>query len=378
MKVLINAISTRKGGIVTYTRNLMAAFAERQVNSTFAVAPGFSNNANVLPVAASDMGPLRRVLWEQTVWRSIVKNHKPDVLFSSANFGLLKSPVPQVLLLREGGLFDPLYLANVAPCQGATPAILRASRRNLMLLSARGADHVITPTKAMRDLVLAWAPDLENRISVNPYGTLSQAFSPATQPRPWRGDGVLRLIYVSVYYPHKNPGVIVRGIEKLCRNNMPAHGIITMSLEEVAQTLGGAYDRHILEQARNSGYIELGRRDYAALPDLYRSQDVFVFPSVSETFGHPMAEALSVGLPVVAADTPVNREICGDAALYFDPFSSDDFCQRIKELNERPALREQMAMAGRQRALDLFTWERHVENLIEILQNVAAHRSHKQ
>ena len=84
-----------------------------------------------------------------------------------------------------------------------------------------------------------------------------------------------------------------------------------MSLEEFTDTRGSALDDKILLDAQKRGIVTLGPHKYANLPQLYRDHDVFVFPSVSETFGHPMAEAMSTGLPVVASDTPVNLEICG-------------------------------------------------------------------
>jgi hypothetical protein len=48
-----------------------------------------------------------------------------------------------------------------------------------------------------------------------------------------------------------------------------------------------------------------------------------VTPAYAESFAHPLIESMSSGLPVVASDLPVHREICGDAAIYFPRFSPD-------------------------------------------------------
>ena len=55
----------------------------------------------------------------------------------------------------------------------------------------------------------------------------------------------------------------------------------------------------------------LGALEPAALPDLYAASDAFVFPSTSETQGLVLAEAMAAGLPVVAAEDAVNREVLG-------------------------------------------------------------------
>ena len=158
MRLLVNALSARRGGILTYTRNLLSSLAERGLDITIAVPDEFADDEmeNVRTFNIIRFSPLHRLAWEQIYWRKFVRDHAPDVLFSSANFGLLNSPVNQVLLLREGGLFDPFYLANMTAVQGVGSVFNRYFRRRLMLMSARSASHIITPTDAMRDAVSLW------------------------------------------------------------------------------------------------------------------------------------------------------------------------------------------------------------------------------
>jgi glycosyltransferase involved in cell wall biosynthesis len=373
MKVLVNAISAKKGGIITYTVNLMRSFKARGVDATFAVSPEFPETG-LLPTLAcssSHYPPLRRVLWEQLVWPRIVRRQRPDVLFSSANFGLLRSPVPQVLLLREGGLFDSFYLANVAPAQSLRAAATRVVRRKLIMASAKAADWTLTPTQAMRDTMLDWMPFIADHCSVNSYGTLDGIFVPPAKPRAWAEDGVLRLLYVSVYYPHKNPGVLAEAVRLLNRNGIKAHATITMDPGEFTLFRGSALDRSTVMRAVADGLVTLGRWPYEQLPDLYHAHDAFVFPSVSETFGHPMAEAMGCCLPVVAADTAVNRDVCGDAAEYVPPFSVEGLAETLVALGRNPERRHAMIEQGHARILVRFRWEDHVDRLLAVLERTA-------
>lgn len=374
MNVLVNAISARMGGIVTYTRNLLHSMERRRFDATFAVSARFPDDSpRLMRLAASDLRPARRFIWEQLRWRSIVARLRPGVLFSSANFGLFHSPVPQVLLVREGGLFDPFYLANCTPEQGAVAGLQRGIRRRLIIQSARHSDLTITPTAAMRDLLLCWAPDLGERVRVNSYGTLNENFTPMAGPgRQWRSDGLLRLLYVSVYYPHKQPGLVCQACAALNGSGIASRATITMNIEETQDFSGGSHDHILMSKAVAGGIVDLGRRRYEELPILYQAHDVFVFPSISETFGHPMVEAMSSGLPVVAADTPVNREVCGDAALYFDPLRLTSLLDAIRRLDADPQLRHDLTTRGRARVLSMFTWDAHVDRLTEIFETVGA------
>lgn len=374
MKILVNAISACMGGSVPYTSNLIDSFERRSVDARFTVSARFPlpDRPSMVRLAASDYRPAARLLWEQTLWRERVRQEQPDVLFSSANFGLLTSPVPQLLLVREGGLFDPYYMSHCTPEQGVRSGLHRTLRRRLIIASARRAERVMTPTASMRTMLLNWAPELENKVVVNAYGTVSGAFAPSTgRPRQWREDGVTRLLYVSVYYPHKRPGMVARAAEALAARGTAAHATITMNQRELGDFIGGAQDRIQLERALASGHVTLGRRNYADLPALYRGHDVFVFPSVSETFGRPMAEALSCGIPSVVADTPINREVCGDAALYFTPDSLTSLMSCLDRLDADPDLRHSLTERGRRRVLGSYTWDQHVDRLIDILAELA-------
>ncbi|MBC7952358.1 MAG: glycosyltransferase family 4 protein [Rhodospirillaceae bacterium] len=372
MKVLVNAISARMGGIVTYTRNLQTSFSEREVDAEFAVSARFPQDGPAFShLAASDLRPAARLVWEQLFWRRIVARRKPDILFSSANFGLFNAPVPQVLLVREGGLFDPFYLANVAPQQGVKQALQRSIRRRVIIASARHADRVLTPSQSTANSLLLWAPDLESKITVTPYGTRAEQFRPAEgSRRVWRADGILKLLYVSVYYPHKQPGLVCRAAEALQDSGVAARATITMELTETKDFKGGAHDGKLMARAHANGLLDCGRKSYDSLPDLYRNHDVFVFPSISETFGHPMAEALSSGIPCVVADTPVNREICGDAALYFEPLSLASLLGCLRQLDTEPGLRDTLVERGRDRVLQFFTWPQHVDRLLAVFDDI--------
>lgn len=370
MKLLVNAISAKQGGIVTYTRNMIRWMAEHGIDATFAVPHSFeASGSNIIRESAGDYSAIRRVVWEQSVWPRIVAKHKPNILFSSANFGLLRSPVPQVLLLREGGLFDDDYLANFAPEQGVRTAALRFCRRQLMLASAAWSDAVVTPSKTMRDLILTWRPRLKEKISVCSYGTRPDMFG-GIENRSWRADGVLRAIYVSVYYPHKNPAVVAQAVRAICDAGLPAHATITMKLEDIETTAGGIRDSIFLRSGLEDGTLTLGAQRYEDLPRLYAGHDVFVFPSLSESFGHPMVEAMSVGLPVIAADTRINREICGEAALYFPAFHSSALAALLRKLDNDPDLRSRLTEAGRQRAKELYPWDAHMKQLLTVFESV--------
>jgi len=325
---------------------------------------------------ASEFGPLRRLIWEQTVWRLMVWRSKTHIVFSSANYAVLFSPKKQLLLLREGGLFNPLYKNHILPKLGIIYRIESRLRRWLMLASARHANVVMIPSETMRDWVLTAAPFLKHKMKVNLYGGDLDKFR-VSKRRKWKQDGTLRLLYVSVYYPHKNPMDAVNAVATLNDMGLKTHITITMNYDQFRPWRGGEEEWSKMHKKLNSSQLTVGSIDFKLLNEAYRDHDIMVFPSVSETFGHSLVESMAAGIPIIAADTLTSREVCGPAALYYPAFDCDKLIQRIMALENDPTLRNWLSDSGKRRVDTKFKWELHVERLFEIIADLSPTSNNK-
>ena len=375
MKVLINALSARQGGIITYTKNLMESFDKRGIDAVFALPENspLPKRAQDMRFPVQDMSAFQRVLWEQTVWSRTVKRFNPSVLYSSANFGLINSPIPQVLLIREAGLFDPLYLENVAPSFGVMAVIQRILRRQLILLSAKNAQCIAVPTQSFKELLTSNFDSLKNRIQVNHYGLPIKKFSATARSRGWRDDGVLRLLFVSEYYPHKQPGLLCEAVRILNEKGIKTHVTLTATIKNIESVGGSSKDVELLKRAVTRGEASLvGRIPYEQLLEYYHSHDALVSPSLSETFCHPLIEAMCSGLIVVSSDLPVAQEVCGDAAVFFDGLRVAPLVESILQLDKNDEFREGMRAKAISFSGENYDWEAHVDRLLAIFESTIA------
>lgn len=92
-----------------------------------------------------------------------------------------------------------------------------------------------------------------------------------------------------------------------------------------------------------------------SLPSLYRGAHTLVMPSKYEGFGLPLVEAMACGTPVFASDRTAIPEVCGEAALYFDPENLESMVGALDRLNDAALLR-QLKSAGFKRAA-AFRWD---------------------
>jgi glycosyltransferase involved in cell wall biosynthesis len=159
--------------------------------------------------------------------------------------------------------------------------------------------------------------------------------------------------------PSKNFDRLERAFEQM-------HDRRGVKLVIVGATDAGVFAAHAVG-APGSDVIRAGRVDDAALKALYQQATALVFPSLYEGFGLPPLEAMACACPVAASNAAAVPEVCGDAALYFDPASVDQISAAMQRLLDDPALRERLRQAGLLRA-QVFSWDQAAELLQAQLQ----------
>lgn len=163
-------------------------------------------------------------------------------------------------------------------------------------------------------------PALDGRISVIPQPAPQWLTVDVPPTRgAWRADRPARLFYPATAYPHKNHALLHRYARDF---GTPDEVQIVVTLDPDSVNPPG-------------DVIAVGGLDAAAMREEYRRADALLFPSFAESYGLPLVEAMTVGLPILAADLPYARSLCGDTAIYFDPMSSASLDQAIAELKQR-------------------------------------------
>jgi alpha-1,3-rhamnosyl/mannosyltransferase len=109
-----------------------------------------------------------------------------------------------------------------------------------------------------------------------------------------------------------------------------------------------------------TGVRYLGYVPESDLPALIAGAYAFVFPSLYEGFGLPLAQAIAAGVPAITSGTSSLPEVAGEGALYVDPRSVEDMRISMQRLALSPDLRARLAVLARKHA-ERFRWQRNAE-----------------
>lgn len=292
-------------------------------------------------------GPARPLhLWEQAVLPWAARGGLLLNLSGSAPWLARR----QAALLHDAAVFDHP--------EAYTPAFVAWYRRLFRRLGRRAA-ALFTVSAFSRGRLAACLGVPEARFTVLP-----NAVDQMAQVRA--DDGVLDrfglrdarfVLAVASANPTKN---IARLVQAYASLPMPDFGLVIV---------GGANARvfagiHLPEDP--PGVLRTGPLDDAPLLALYRQALALAFPSTYEGFGLPPLEAMAQGCPVAAAQAASLPEVCGDAALYFDPLSVEAIAGALQRIVHDDALRTRLRAAGLVRAA-AWRWQDAAARLVEAL-----------
>ncbi len=173
------------------------------------------------------------------------------------------------------------------------------------------------------------------------------------------------LLSVSTIQPRKNYARLIQAFARLTSNlEFPSNLQLV-----ICGSRGWMFD-DVFQTAE-----QLGLRERVVFPDfvvdddlpaLYAGALLFVYPSLYEGFGLPVAEAMACGAPVVSSNASSLPEVAGDAALYFEPRDIDGMADAMRRALTDDARRADLRARGFAQARK-FSWEKAAGELLEDL-----------
>ena len=271
--------------------------------------------------------------------------------------------IPSTRAARVVTVHDLFFLSHPE----RTSAEIRRDYAALAASHARRADAVVAVSQYTRRQVVERLGVDADRVHVCSSGARTWA-KLGHGPNVPAGGYVL---FIGTLEPRKNLGVLLDAYERLAAGGVPVPPLRIAGgtgpgagawLDRIARPPLDALVRYV-------GYVADDAREA-----LYAGARTLVLPSLDEGFGLPALEAMSAGVPVIAANAGALPEVVGDAAVLFNPADPDALASALSRLATDEAWALERAAAGLMRAR-AYTWDTAARALGRIYDEAIARRT---
>jgi glycosyltransferase involved in cell wall biosynthesis len=352
---LVFLVPDETGGMEIYARHLIESLGRVRpdirltafINRNAAGQPGPWYDIEHVTVPVNSRNRVAWVLADQLLVPPLARRAKVDLLHSPANIApAWGGPYRRLITVH-----DLIHKTFPEAHEGIKSRAIGV----IMPLAIRRSHRLITDSHAAKQDLVTILGEPEAKIDVIPLG-LDQPHAeralPEAEIRKWLDLGERQVVLsLSAKRPHKNLKRLIdatAGIPSERRPVLVIPGYPTWYERELEQH---ARERSIQADVRLLGWIDEGQ-----LEGLYAVASCVLFPSLYEGFGLPVLEAMQRGVPVACSNTTSLPEVAGDAALLFDPESTEQIAAAIERLLSDPDEAERLRRRGRERVKQ-FTWD---------------------
>lgn len=303
---------------------------------------------------------LLNLAWHRMRW-------PPVEVLAGGEYDVAHSPHPLLLPTRSAAQLVTIHDLHFLTHPERTSAEIRRDYPALVRTHAARADRIIVVSRFVAGEVQRLLGIPADRISVCANG------APEWKTPPAAANGNGYVLFAGTIEPRKNVGGLLQAYATVLstRPDAPRLVIAGHADASAAATLAAINRPPFAGRVEYRGYVPAEQRE-----SLYKGAQVFVLPSFDEGFGIPALEAMSAGVPVVAANRGALPEVVGDAALLIDPDVPDSIAAALARLIGDGDLRANLARRGLERARH-FTWTQTARDVRRAYEDALLARRHR-
>jgi glycosyltransferase involved in cell wall biosynthesis len=352
-RIVINALSSRSGGGVTYINNLLRRMRPETGIEVFVVAAP-SQRGLIVPGPFTLIEPewagrgvLHRILWERWALPRLLERLRAQVYFAPGGSLVTKPPsgCSAAVAFRNLLPFSPRH-RRLYPVGYTRLRLLLL--RHLQAWSFSRARLVICVSHHGRRVIEPFLRNSPTRSVVIHHGVSDAFFDEGGEPVAVTGAPPSYVLYVSNLDVYKAQLEVLEAWYRLRLIRNTEEKLVLAGSEYLPY--GRRVRRRIAELGLGDEVIVAGPIPHQELPALYRGAKVNVFASRCENCPNTLLEALASGRPVICSSDPPMPEFGGDAVAYFDPTDPERLATLLRDILDDPVRLRRMEVDAKRRA----------------------------
>lgn len=373
MRVLVDGGNSGSGGYLRYLRGMLSSGLPSDFEVLLLCSPEIAAlvgeldaQVTVLPVTAlSAARRSDRLRWWRRDYPELVGNFRPQVVLHPT--GLVRGDSRGVPVVAVHHTMAPFNIEAYRRYGLSRQSMSFLFWRLRLKRSFQRADGVVFLAEFTRQHVGRHVKGIRRSVVVP--NAVPEQFAAASWVRDYtRLGSPVQLLCVSTMWLFKYQPEVVDAVANLRKET---------GLDLRVAFVGGGESRarrRLAQRIQARGAAAWTEVNEAVplddMIDLYRSADLFVFPSADEAWPITLGEAMAAGLPIACSDRMAMPDILRDAGRYFDPADVASTEHAIADLLQDPGLRRRCGELAHQYARE-FTWERSAAQLHAFLRTVA-------
>jgi len=368
MKILLDFTTRSEGGGKTFSFHFLHNLAKIDVKNfyfLFVSSPlpyDLPANFKINTITSELPYELWKVFWYERTIKEVIAKEKIDLFYGPAGISPFRLKCPIIITLQNLWPFYPDQLPFVLNLK-------KLLRRWYINKSVNYATLIHFPSYSSLQDHVRLGLDIDPSKARIIYWGIGDHFLAYRNDRPLNNvfnnvtiTELPYILFVGNIFRHKNLTTLIKAFARIVQE-----GKRHINLIIVGKVMEPDYYEEISNLIKILGITShvrfVGEVAYNDLPTFYRCAQLFVFPSLLETFGFPLIEAMASKVPLVVSDIAVSREICGDASLFFMPDDDAALASLITKILLEDKLRDVMVEKGFARAKS-FTWEHMAKKMV--------------
>ncbi len=309
--------------------------------------------------------------WEQFALPKAAKAEGCDMLHCTSNTAPLNPGIPLIITLH-----DIIYMESISLFKKGGTAYQKFGnmyRRFVVPRVMKKSDKIITVSEFEKNRIrefFGFPPDDDRLVAI--YNGVSEHFRKIEDEKELQRVKELYklpdrfLFFLGNTDPKKNTKGTLKAFSDYLKKTGDDMYLVMLDFEqsELEKLLTEIGDKELINRIILTGYVV-----NTDLPAIYNLCKVFLYPSLRESFGIPMLEAMRCGAPVITSNTSSMPEVSGGAAHIIDPFKPEEITEGIIKILSDDAYRNKLIEKGFRQSAK-FSWKNMAKKVLELYKTV--------
>jgi len=310
--------------------------------------------------------------WEQIALPMAVKQYGCDILHCTSNTAPFFLNIPLITILHDIIYMESSYLQILKSSASTYQKFGNIYRKLVVPRVVKKSEKVVTVSHFEKNRIGEFFGIKGDSKLDAVYNGVSEHFKPLSNKEELKRVKEKYNLPDKYFFflgntdPKKNTKGTLKAFSDFLKQTSLKYKLVMLDYDkiELNKLLVEINDTNLINNIVLTGYVI-----NTDLPAIYAQCDIFLYPSLRESFGIPMLEAMSCNVPVITSNTSSMPEVSGDAAHIIDPFKPEEITEAIIKILNDGAYKKSLCAKGLERS-KLFSWHnmaKEYRNLYELI-----------